>query len=166
MRNMKGLDAKRVRWSSASAFPFAYGTLAEIVSPSSEMMVPLIGWGVAVPSRDPGWEEGSGGNGSCDCVWLEARSMSPARGGSVRARFKGDGFSSVVASGADAADDGLARSGTPRPGKEIEDCTGWGTKPWAAMSEWIVSGGPEEPESMSDRVLLSGWIGGGVGETP
>lgn len=128
MRGMAGLDAKRVLWSSASAVPFAYGPLAEIVSPSSELMVPLIGWGVAVPSRDPGWEEGKWGNGGCECVWLGARYISPARGGSVRARFKGDGLSSVVC-GAGAAEDGLARSAAPIPGKEIEDCTGWDTKP-------------------------------------
>lgn len=45
-------------------------------------------------------------------------------------------------------------------------CTDLNTEPWAAMSDWIVSGTPVEPASISDRVRLSGCIGGGVGETP
>src|SRR6266850_4428749 len=38
---------------------------------------------------------------------------SPARSGSVRARFKKDGLSSVLICGAAAADNGLARSALP-----------------------------------------------------
>jgi hypothetical protein len=91
---------------------------------------------------------------------------SPARSGSVRARFKGDGLSSAFDCGAAAAEDGLARSAVPISGEETVDHINWYTEPCAVMREWIVSGIPVEPASISDLVRLSGCIGGGVGDTP
>ena len=93
---------------------------------------------------------------------------SPARSGSVRARFKGDGLSSALDCRVAAAEDGLARSAVSAlvSGEETVDQINWYTEPWAVIREWIVSGIPVEPASISDLVRLSGCNGGGVGDTP
>lgn len=81
-------------------------------------MAPLRDWGVAVSPRDPGWEGFRWDIGGWECVGLEISCASPARSGSVRARFRGDRLSSAFDCGAAAAEDGLARSAVLILGEE------------------------------------------------